>query len=58
MEDDGNKQVEKHSGHIFRAVLVKVHWLALLIYKYGRNKEKSRTNGYKGNMGNKFGALI
>lgn len=31
MKDDCNKQVEKHSGHIFRAILVKVHWLALLI---------------------------
>lgn len=57
MEDDGNKQVKKHSGHIFRAVLVKVHWLALLIYKNGRIKEKSRANGYKGNTRNKCGTL-
>lgn len=33
MKDDGNKQVKKHGGHIFRAVLVKVHWVVLLIWK-------------------------
>lgn len=31
MKDDRNKQVEKHSGHIFRAILVKVYWITLLI---------------------------
>lgn len=33
MKNDRDKQVEKHGGHIFRAILVKVHWLVLLVCK-------------------------
>lgn len=31
MKDDSNEQVEKHSGHIFGPVLVKIRRLDLLI---------------------------
>lgn len=41
MKDDCNKQVEEHSGHIFRAILVKIHWLTLLLWK---NKQSNKNN--------------
>lgn len=39
VEYDGDEQVEKHGGHIFGAVLVKVHWLCLLICKKQETKK-------------------
>lgn len=43
MKDDCNKKVKKHSGHVFRAILVKVDWLAFLICKEDK-KTKTRKN--------------
>lgn len=43
MKDDCNEKVKKHSGHVFRAILVKVDWVAFLICKEDK-KRKTRKN--------------
>lgn len=43
MKDDCNKKVKKHIGHVFRAILVKVDWVAFLICKEDK-KRKTRKN--------------
>ena len=42
MKDDCYEQVEKHSCHIFRAILVKVHRLTFLICKKMNKKQTNK----------------
>lgn len=49
MKDDSYEKIEEHSGHIFRAVLVKVPRFTLLIcQKQGRREQRSIKSWIKG----------